>query len=703
MRRCGAVLAVTLATTLISAGAWAQDGAPANVQVTIDGNPVSFTAPVLMVDMQFPLLPADTFLTALGATTDWNAGAQRLDVQLDETRIEMWVGRDWITVDGTRQDMAFGPQTLSDTPYVPGPATAEILGFDVQWDPATLTLAISRPTTMPEGPTVTATLLELRQGPPATLLVRVNDTGQVGEVALAENPVIQRGAADDTPMAAQLADLQPGDLLEIVFDEASIGIGVRATYSQTLGTIASIQGNQLTLQGGQSYPLGEGVRAFGSDGAPLHLLAAVGQGAIITQNPATNAVWRILAQRRGTTTPPDIEGAPTIAAFLVPYYDVPLGQGSSLEIRIVGSAGANATIQLGTTGQTATIPENEPGVYSGAMTIPADMLVPDEYLIAQLELGGATSQQVQSNRPVMIDSQPPVLDQAVPGNRATITDVNTHVRMKFNDGQGVGVDPASATLTLDGTDVTAQARQDPDQIFYDTPGEMAPGPHSATASVADLLGNRATRSWSWTLQAPDRGILAVSHDADAALNPGDTLTVWVEVAAPGQAASFTIDGVVQDVPMARVPDTNTYQGTYTVQAGDAATDATVTGYFTAADGTQYESTAPVAITIATPDVPFAITTPTEGAQTGRRITPAGTAPPGASVRYTVSYQEFILAGDIATATVQADAAGNWQAEQEIDLKLLLVGMADKYTVKAELLDAAGTVQQTKTVNFEAND
>lgn len=704
MKRRGGALAVILAITLITTYAWAQDPggeeAAANVQVTVDGNPVSFTGPVLMVNMQFPLIPAETFLHALGATTDWNAGAQRLDVQREDTSVQMWVGRNWVTVNGARQEMDFGLQTLSEMPYVPGPTTAELLGLDVQWDRAVLSLVISRPTTMPEGPTVTATLLELREGPPPTLLVRVVDTGQVGEVPLSENPVIQRAAAEDTPMPAEAADLQAGDLLEIVFDETSIGVGVRATYAQKLGTIASIQGNRLVLQGGESYPLGEGVKAVGSDGRSLHLLAAVGQGAILTLNPNTNAVWRILAQRRGTTTPP-ATGDPVIATFMVPRYDVPLGEGGSLQIDIVGSAGATCSVQLGATGQAVTVPEGEPGIYTGAMTIPASLLIPDEFLVAQLEVDGATSPLVQSNRAVMIDSQPPVLELPVPGDAATIGDVNTHIRMKFHDGEGVGVDPSTATLSLDGTDVTAGARVDEDQIFYDTPNELAPGQHNASASVADRLGNTATRAWSFTIEAPDEGILAVSHDADAPLTAGQTLTVTMEVAAPGQAASFSVDGVVEDVAMAQVGDTNTYQGGYTVQEGDATADATVTARFTGADGTQYEANAPEQISITAPEVAFAITTPAAGAQTGRRITPAGTAPPGSTVRWTVSYQEFILTGEVASAEVEANGAGIWEAANEVDLKLLLIGMADTYTLKAELVDEAGAVEQTETVQFSA--
>ncbi len=700
--RSRTALVVMLAITLTSAVVWAQDAVPANVQVTVDGAAVAFTRPILMVDMQFPLLPADTFLAALGATSNWNAGAQQLDITLGATAVQMWLGRNWVTVDGRRQDMVLGLQTLSDVPYVAGPATATLLGLDVQWDQPSLTLAIGTPTTMPEGPTIAATLLEVRTGPPPTLLVRVTESGQVGEAPLVADPIIQRGAAGESPMSAQLADLQPGDLLNIVFDETNTGVGVQASYAQTLGTIASIQGNQLTMQTGASYPLGEGVVAYGSDGAPLHLLAAVGQAAIITQNPGDNSVWRILAQRRGTPTPPAL-AEPLIAAFTLPQYALPLREGDSLEMRVVGTPGATASVALGNSGQSLNLPETAPGIYSASMTVPAALLVLDEQLVAQLQVGAATSPQVPSAVAVTIDAQPPVIDQPFPNNRSKQANANTNLRVKFSDGQGMGVDETTAMLSLDGADVTAASRIDPGQIFYDSPAPLAAGPHSATAQVADRLGNVATFTWTFEVPVVQVGILGLTHDAAAPLGPGGTITVTMQVAAPGQAAVFGIEGVADTVPMARVGQTNSYQGTYTVQAGDAATDATLTGRFTAADGTPYEANAPQFVTITAPGAPFAVTTPQAGVRAGRRITPAGTAPAGSSVRWTVAYTAFILAGDIATGTVQANAAGNWQADNEVDLKLLLIGMADGYSLTAELLDAAGAVAQTKTVQFKAKD
>ena len=155
--------------------------------------------------------------------------------------------------------------------------------------------------------------------------------------------------------------------------------------------------------------------------------------------------------------------------------------------------------------------------------------------------------------------------------------------------------------------------------------------------------------------------------------------------------------------MTRVGETNSYQGSYVVERDDVATDAVLSASFTAADGTLYEADAEQTITITPPVVPFAITAPQADVTAPRRVTPAGTAPPGSIVRWTLSYQEFILAGAVATDTVRADAAGVWEAQDEVDLRLMLIGMADRYTLTAELLNEAGVVQATETVEFKARD
>lgn len=691
---------ICLALILASSAGWSQDDP--GLIVVVEGAEISFDAPVLMVDMLYPLLPATPLLNALGATSTWDAAAQRLDASLGERRVQMWVGRPWATVDGAAYDFTPGLATFNGQPYLPGPSTAQILGLEATWDRDALTLTISTPVNMPEGPTVAATLLNVRPEGNGTLVVRLRTTGWISEVALAPGVVISRGRADASQPAAPLSDLLPGDAVEIVLGSDGQGIGVSASYRDIFGVISSIEANELRLASGYSFPLGEGIVASGSDGAPMHLLGAVGENALVKFNPVDKEVWSIVSTRAGSATPPDTP-EPVLAAFFLPRYDRPQRAGDSVEVRIIGSAGGRATVNFGDTGHSMTLTEGAPGIYSGIYTVPNGIMMLADRPTARLEVGGARSTWVPSNRPIMLDTRPPVIVGVRPDPNAAITERQPQIQARYED-DGSGVDAASVQLIVDGADVTDQATIDLTQTLYTPPVPLAMGGHSVMARVADRAGNTVTNNWVFNVARAGTGIEAVAVEAGAQpLVAGDMVTVTAEVVAPGRAASFAIDGVAEAVPMSLVAGTTTYRGSYTVREADIAADAAVTVQFTAADGTLHQADAPQTLNIGPAAATFTVTVPAAGEETGRRIRPAGTAPPGSTVRWTINYEKFILAGQVGTGTAVAGADGVWQAANEVDLRLLLVGMGDRYTLVAELLGPGEAVQQTEEVQFRARD
>ncbi len=671
-----------------------------NVEVTLDGEPMAFDGPILMVDMVFPMLPAESFLRALGADVTWSDDTLQLDVRFRGATIQMVRDRGWVLVNGERENAPWAVQTLNGVPYVPGPETARRLGFHVNWDREALSLVLTSPEPPVELRHVAATFLDVEGD---TLLVR-----PIGEVALqqvqaARDARFTRGRRDATPSGVAPSDLEPGDLLDLGLDPDGLAQTVRAGYAQALGTVTAVSGNQLTLDTGQTFGVGAGIRAYGSDGGVLHLLGVVGEAAILRLNPSTNEVWGILSQRPGNTQPPASD-RPTIAAFVIPRYDGPLAAGETMELTVLGSAGARANVALADTGLTAALPEVQPGVYTTSFTVPNGMEIAGRHLTARLEAGGAQSDAVDSNTPVTVDTAAPSIEEMLPARNATVTAARPTVNARYADRGPAGIDRSRVTMTFDGRDVTADAQVTATQITY-RPDELARGVHSVTVEVYDLAGNRATQTWQFTTQAQAAGgILTGQHSAQAPLVPGDELTVTMTVAEAGQGASFDIGDVRRGVPMQRQPDTTTYVGSYTVQQGDRAENVLVTLHFTAADGTVHDAQIPQRLTIRPPaEIPFAITTPAQGARTAERITPAGTAPAGSRVHWLVRYREAFLSGQLAEGTAVAANDGTWQAGNEVNLRVLLIGIADSYSVTARLLGAGDVVVNEQTVNFSVGD
>lgn len=694
------LVALLLALTLAGAGTAAL--AQQNIQVSLDGAALTFAQPLLMYDMTYPLLPAEPFLQALGANVTWDPATARLDIALPGVSVQMVVGSTWVLANGQRETLEVGLQTLSGVPYVPGAQTARLLGFDATWTPETLNLAISTPITTEVAVTATATLLAPPGDEvPVVLRIRGVESGRVREVALDPQARIQRGT--EPPLArADVEDLEPGDLLELGLNRQGVAVTVNATYRQEIGTVTAVQGNQLALNDGRTFPLGEGITAVGSDGTPLHVLGTVGEVAILRLNPRTNEVWGILSQRRGNPTPP-ATAQPVIAGFFLPGYARPLGVGARLDLRILGSAGAQAEVILPWRATRVALSEVNPGEYVASYEIPAGMEIARSPLTARLTAAGGLSATALSTIEVIVDTAAPTITDLTPEPDGTVGPMQPRISVSFRDQGPSGLDAASAAIALDGRDATPRAQVSQTGLVR-IPERLEPGRHSARVEVSDYAGNTAVVSWEFVVQAEGPQILAVDHDAAGPLHPGDILTVSATVATPGQVR-FDIEGVVAGVPMQLQPEGNVYRGTYEVQEGDLAENAAVTVHLRDAADNVHSLAADVGVTIEPAPVAqqVTITFPSDGAQTGRRIVPAGTGPPGGRVQWIITYQKAILAGEVARGTVTVAADGTWQAGREVDLKLFLVGMADRYGLTAQLLGADDAVVSEAAVAFTARD
>ncbi len=476
---------------------------------------------------------------------------------------------------------------------------------------------------------------------------------------------------------------------------------VRASYAQQLGTIVAVQGNQLQLDGVGAFPLGEGVAAVGSDGNPLHILGTVGDAAILRLNPESNEVWGIFSQRRGNLEPPATPD-PIIAGFFVMRYDGPLTTDDILSLRLLASAGGNASVNLPWRGTVITLEETAPGVYTADYVIPDEMEIAGTRLIARLVMPTGRSTQAQSNVEVMVDTLPPRIYNTTPPPESVVEPVQPRITANFQDRGPSGIDPASVAIRLDGRDASPRAQVTATGLVR-IPERLAPGNHTVSIEVSDRAGNTAVETWSFQVGAAGPQILGVAHDAAEPLQAGDTITVTARVAAPGRRAVFDIGDVVQGVAMQLQADTNTYTGTYTVREADRAENAPVVVHFTDAGGVVHDATADVAVTIVPPQeaAEFAITTPQDGQRTARRIIPAGTGPAGSRVRWIITYRKLILGGEVARGEVTVGDDGTWQAAEEIDLKLPLLGMADGYVLTAQLLGEDGAVVDEQEVEFTA--
>ena len=98
---------------------------------------------------------------------------------------------------------------------------------------------------------------------------------------------------------------------------------------------------------------------------------------------------------------------------------------------------------------------------------------------------------------VVRDAVPPVLSDVRPDDGSSTSDASPAVSVAVADA-GVGVDPASIVMTVDGNDVSAHGAFAGGRFTYTPTAPLSFGPHTVVVRASDLQGNRsAPLQWSF--------------------------------------------------------------------------------------------------------------------------------------------------------------------------------------------------------------
>ncbi|HKV69151.1 MAG TPA: hypothetical protein VJN72_13760 [Gaiellales bacterium] len=98
---------------------------------------------------------------------------------------------------------------------------------------------------------------------------------------------------------------------------------------------------------------------------------------------------------------------------------------------------------------------------------------------------------------VVNDAVPPVISDVRPDAGSSSSDATPVISAAVADA-GVGVDPGSIRMTVDGVDVTAQGGFANGRFDYTPPSDLGFGPHTVSVTASDAAGNRsAPLTWSF--------------------------------------------------------------------------------------------------------------------------------------------------------------------------------------------------------------
>ena len=147
------------------------------------------------------------------------------------------------------------------------------------------------------------------------------------------------------------------------------------------------------------------------------------------------------------------------------------------------------------------------------------------------------------------DVTPPILSDATPKHGSSGADRTPAVSFQVADA-GIGVDPDTITVTLDGSPAGAGASFADGRFSYVPPAPLGFGVHTVSARVSDLAGNRSPAlSWSFTVADEQPPVIEGRRPLPGSIVPGATVIAFdISDAGTGvDAATLRVDVDGSDV------------------------------------------------------------------------------------------------------------------------------------------------------------
>lgn len=374
-----------------------------------------------------------------------------------------------------------------------------------------------------------------------------------------------------------------------------------------------------------------------------------------------------------------------------------LTAGSLLVVTMTGTPDSTAAFDLAGVSMSMPMQEDpyEAGFYRGIYRVPPGVNAYSVPVIARLVRGKEATPPAEAPAPVSIDSQPPRIFDMEPNLCGVLGNARPNISASFYDS-GIGVDPDSVRVLLNGRDVTRQSAVTFGQVTY-TPPLPLTGPIRVRVTVADRAGNTATQSWNFVVRKDVLGIRTLNHNAAGVLVPGDVLCVTM-TSLPNGRACFDIADVANSLPMREV-SLGKYVGSYTVVRGDNAIRTPLIVRIALPSGARLSEATTVPVTIVSDPAPAPpmIENPLAGGIVGNTVIVRGRVQPGSIVRVDIQYRNrltgiYKLEGTAAGQEVIADRNGNFSTQPLLLIVPAGAGDLDYYVI-AMTRDPAGRASE----------
>ena len=145
--------------------------------------------------------------------------------------------------------------------------------------------------------------------------------------------------------------------------------------------------------------------------------------------------------------------------------------------------------------------ETRPGTYTARYIAQGSINFASVPVFGHLSVGSESAVRVQAHNLLSVATIPPQITDIAPSPNQSVNDPKPSMYATFAVPSGVGINPSSPTISVNGADMTGSSTRTA-SFITDNPTSNIPDGHvRVTVRVADLAGNVAMRSWLFTIRS----------------------------------------------------------------------------------------------------------------------------------------------------------------------------------------------------------
>lgn len=342
----------------------------------------------------------------------------------------------------------------------------------------------------------TVTALDLDSSPP-TVTVTNNASVRTLTIDPAAQVIVQ-DVNSGTSNSGELSDIHPGDWAQLQLDRNSRVKHIVAAYGSNTGVVAAAASGVIVLDDGHVIaPNRATVITLNGETVTIDRLA-INDVVTVRYNIDTSEPRQIIATRK-VALAPSAAGSVAISRIDVSPAKA-LRRGETLYVTMTGSPQGLASYDLGPYVTNLTMRETSPGQYSGFYKVPAGVNFADAPVFGHLRVRGTDAPEGESSALISISTEPPGVNDFAPANGATVNSSRPSIYATFAAGV-VPVNPSSATISVNGHDVTSASTRTSRFIDYMPEVDYRNGPVRVVVHVSDEAGNTATKTWTFFIKS----------------------------------------------------------------------------------------------------------------------------------------------------------------------------------------------------------